>query len=159
MRVLAISLLVFLAAFGTGCSDSTPGPLGASFLVFIPDPGSVTEYTITRGGDTEFEIGTAELHYEVQMGGSFSSGDLVIDIADFPQGVQIEPSIVESVTSPFSLEPNGTRNGLFAIRADASAVPGVYEVTMTVTGTIEPGGALETQSDTFTLTILERQDG
>ncbi len=89
----------------------------------------------------------------------FSSSDLVIDIADFAQGVQIEPSIVESVTSPFSLGPNGARNGNFAIRADASAVPGTYEVTMTVTGTVEPGGAVETQSDAFTLTVLERQDG
>ncbi len=159
MRVLAISSVVFFAAFGAGCSDSAPDLLGAPFLVFIPPPGDATEYTISRGGETEFEIGTAELHYEVQMSGSFSGSDLVIDIADFPQGVQIEPSIVESVTSPFSLEPDGVRNGLFAIRADASAVPGIYEVTMTVTGTVEPGGAAETQSDTFTLTILERQDG
>ena len=159
MRVFAILSVVYLAALGGGCSDSASGLLGASFLVFIPPPGDVTEYTISQGGETEFEIGTAELHYEVQMSGSFSGSDLVIDIADFPQGVQIEPSIVESVTSPFSLEPDGVRNGLFAIRADASAVPGVYEVTMTVTGTVEPGGASETQSDTFILTVLERQDG
>ena len=159
MRDLAISSIVFFVALGAGCSNSTPSLLGPPFLVFIPDPGSVTEYTITQGGEAEFEVGTAELHYEIQMSCSFSSSDLVINIADFPQGVQIEPSIVESVSTPFSLEPNGTRNGLFAIRADASAVPGIYEVTMTVTGTVEPGGAAETQSDTFTLTILERQGG
>ena len=159
MRVLAILSVVCLAALGGGCSDSASDLLSPPFLVFIPPPGDTTEYTISQGGETEFEIGTAELHYEVQMSSSFSGSDLVIDIADFPQGVEIKPSIVESVTSPFSLEPDGVRNGLFAIRADASAVPGVYEVTMTVTGTVEPGGASETQSDTFILTIVERQNG
>ena len=159
MKVLAMLSVVCFAALSGGCSDSASGILGASFLVFIPPPGDATEYTITQGGAAEFEIGTEELHYEVQMSGSFSGSDLVLDIADFPQGVQIKPSIVESVTSPFSLEPNGVRNGLFAIQADASAVPGVYEVTMTVTGTVEPGGASETRSDTFVLTIVERQDG
>ncbi len=159
MRIFAASSTLLLAALVAGCSDSTPGVLGASFLVFIPAPGNETEYTISRGGETEFEIGTAELSYEVQMGGGFSGSDLVLDIADFPQGVQIKPSIVDQVTSPFSLEPDGTQNGIFAIQADATAVPGVYEVTMTVTGTIEPGGAAETHSDTFTLTILERQGG
>ncbi len=159
MRVLAVLSVVCFAALGGACSESAPGLLGASFLVFIPPPGDATEYTIAQGGETDFEIGTAELHYEVQMKDGFSSSDLVIDIADFPQGVQMEPSIVESVTSPFSLEPNDVRNGHFAIRADASAVPGIYEVTMTVTGTVEPGGASQTQSDTFVLTIVERQDG
>ena len=159
MKVTALSSIVLFAALGLSCSNSTPDLLGASFLVFIPPPGDMTEYTITRGGETEFEIGTAELHYEVQMSSSFSSSNLAIEMADFPQGVQIEPSILESVTSPFSLEPDGVRNGLFTIRADASVIPGAYEVTMTVTGTVEPGGVVEMQSDTFTLTVLERQGG
>lgn len=157
MASLVKCLIGLVAAFVCGCAGTASGPLGAAFSVFVPPPGEVIDYVIEQGGETAFEVGTLEIHYEIQMNGIFSGSSLVISVPDLPAGVSIEASVLEGLSKPFDLETDSVRNGHFTIRANSSAAPGTYIATMTVSGIVQPGDTIETRSDTFSLTITERQ--
>ncbi len=156
MRALCLALIASTTVLMCGCPAPTPGPLGAPYTVFVPPPGVVEGVSIEQGGETLFEVGTAAVHYEIHMNGSFSGESMTLALPDLPTGVFLPMSTVESLARPFNLAVGDVQNGFFTIWADGTTVPGVYTVTLTVPGTVSPGSTAESQSDTFTLTITPR---
>jgi len=138
-----------------GCA-ATPTPTGDPFVVFAPSPDVAEDVSIEQGGEQSFEVGSAVVHYEIQMNDGFSGASMTIGVAGLPLGVFLPGSDEIAISEPFSLESGAVRNGLFTIWADNTAVPGVYTVTVTVTGTISPGSTTESISDSFTLTVTAR---
>lgn len=78
MKVLCFALIGSVTVFASGYPAPAPGPLGASFTVFVPPPGVVDGFSIEQGGATQFEVGTAEIDYEIQMRSGFSGDELTM---------------------------------------------------------------------------------
>lgn len=156
--IVAIKTTVILSVlmFTVGCPTLEPGPLGGPFTLQVLPPTEGGFYFIEQGGATDAEVGVEELNYEVQMSSSFSSDALLTVVSDLPTGITVQASSVISLNMPFALEPDASFNHLFTIWADDSAVVGSYEITITVSGLVNPGGTISTQSDTFTLSVIER---
>jgi len=152
-RVLWIGSVVLLVC---GCSSSTPTPSGDQFAVFAPSPDVAEDLSIEQGGEQAFEVGSAVLHYEIRMNEGFSGAVMTMGVSGLPAGVFLPDSDEIALSEPFSLKSGAVRNGLFTLWADNTAVPGVYTVTVTVTGTFSPDSTTNSISDTFTLTVTER---
>ena len=156
MRALCLTLVASSMVLMCGCPAPATGPLGAPYTVFVPPPGVAEGLSIEQGGETLFEVGTAAVHYEIHMNGSFSGESMTLALSDVPTGVFLPTSTLEFLNNPFSLAAGDVQNGHFTVWADGTAVPGVYTVTLTVSGTVSPGSTAQSQSDTFTLTITPR---
>lgn len=156
MRTLPVVSMAMLAVFACGCPAPMTGPPGSPFTLSVPPPDRTDPITIEQGGEALFEVGSALVHYEIQMSGSSSGESMTMEVEDLPTGVFLPESELITLSDPFSLEPGALRNGFFTIWANDAAVPGTYTVTLTVSGLFSPDSTPDEVSDTFALTVTER---